>query len=320
MSEATAPTTEATPLPSLDERLDSVFGPADAADEVGQPSPPPEGQASPAASAEPDALAKARAERRAKLAELNAKSRSAVDAKAALRENEMLRRKLAETEERSKAYATYVDPKKLSKEQFFALASQNPELSPQELGNWLREQMADPSAIATSAAKRAVDPEIAALKQANEELRKELTGFIAKQQTVAEQAQERVALEQFAGFAHQNAQTSPLAARFLEHHGIEEFHALTMGAAEALPPNAGPQALLDEIEDRLTELGKIYAAGPAANQRPQATTPRPNPAAAQAPTHVTNSLAQQRSGVVDGSAQLAKLSLIERANLAFSDT
>lgn len=320
MSEATAPTTEAPALPSLDERLDSVFGPSEPAGEDGQPPPPAEGQASPAASVEPDALAKARADRKAKLAELNAKSRSAVDAKAAMKENEILRRKLAETEERTKAYATYVDPTKLTKEQFFALAQQNPELSPQDLGNWLREQMADPTAAAARAAKTAVDPQIAKLQEALDAANAKIDGFMQKQQTAAEQAQERAALEQFAGFTAQNAATSPLAARFLEQHGVEEFHALTMGAADALPPNAGPQALLDEIEDRLTELGKIYAAGPANQQRMQATTPRPNHAAAQAPTHVTNSLAQQRSGVVDGSAQLAKLSLIERANLAFNDT
>ena len=302
MSEATAPTTEATLLLSLDERLDSVFGPADAADEVGQPSPLKARLAG--SSAEPDALARLRAERRAKLAELNAKSRSAVDAKAALRERDASPQACGDRGANESVRHVRRSEEALEGA-VFALASQNPELSPQELGNWLREQMADPSAIATSAAKRAVDPEIAALKQANEELRKELTGFIAKQQTVAEQAQERVALEQFAGFAHQNARrrrrwrlafSSTTASMNFMHSRWAQQKPFPERRASGAPRR-----------DRgSTDGARQDLHGRTCRQPATASDhPRPNPAAAQAPTHVTNSLAQQRSGVVDGSAQLA---------------
>jgi hypothetical protein len=324
MSEANASTTNTASateaMPSLDERIDSVFGPSDPAGEGGSPPPPASDAASPAGSEASDPLAQARAERRAKLAELNAKSRAQVDAKTAVREAEQLRKQLADAEARTKAYESYVDPSKLTKEQFFDLAAQNPNLTAQELGSWLREQMADPSQAAVRAARSAVDPEIARLQAKLDETSKKLESFVEQQQTVQQRAAEDSAHQQLAAFTAENAATSPYAASFLQAYGPEEFRKVV----EAVLPNVvggGAQAVLDDVEDLLLSRHKQLTAwnpgASPANQRPQATIPRTNHAAAQAPTHVTNTLAQQRSSVVDEAAELAKMSLEERAAIAF---
>lgn len=325
MSEVAATTQQTTPAAPADlggtveERANALFNTSDPAGEAGSPeSPLSNDTGSPAGSEALDPLAKARADRKAKLGELNAKTRAAVDAKNAQREAEQLRVRLAEAEAKTKAYETYVDPTQLTKEQFFDLAKSNPNISPQELGVWLREQAEDPQAAAARAAQTAIDPKLAKLQADLEAANAKIDGFLTKQQTAAEQVAEQQAAHQFASFAQENAATSPLAARFLEQRGLQEFYDLTMGAVEALPPNAGRQALLDEIEDRLTDVGRLYMAAPASPQRPQANIPRTNPAAAQAPTHVTNQLAQQRSRVVDEEAALENMSLEERAAILFA--
>jgi hypothetical protein len=313
-----APGSGVTVVPSLEERSAAAFGLSESAGDAGAPSDSPADAASPAVLAEPDAAAKARADRRAALDELKAKERQKVDAMAAIRERDELRKQLNEERERAKAYATHVDPSKLTKDQFFALAEKNPELTPQELGEWLRERMANPEAAAANAAKRAVDPEIAQLKQLVEQQQAAINSFMQSQQTAQEQAVERQAFEQFNAFTLENAATSPYSARFLERHGPEQFYRLVRSAAQAVPEHAGPQAILDEIEENLTQLGSIYQAAPAAApQRRQANLSPTNQAAAKAPTHVTNTLAQQRSSVVDEDTDWAALTFEERSARLF---
>lgn len=294
-------------VPSLDERSAATFGPDG-----------PDTEATETDSAhEADAAAQARAERRAKLEEMRARERAAVDAHAAMRERDELRRRLAEAESKHKQYERRIDPNALTPEQFFALAERMPNLSPKQLGEYLRERMANPELAAREAAARAVNPKIAALEKRIAEQQQALAGFVAHQRATQAQALEHHAAQEFVHFTSQNASTSPLAARFLEHHGAEDFLVLTQSAAQHLPPGAGAQAVLDEIEERLSQLGAIYSAQSAASQRRQAIPPHPYSAAAQAPTHITNTLAQQRSSVVDEEAAWAKLPFEERSARLF---
>jgi hypothetical protein len=318
MSEAApTPTTEAPAVSpaglSIEERAADIFGsdpgPAPAAPEPAAAAP------APPAVVEPDEAAKARAARRQALQQAQERERERVDASTAIRERDELRQRLAAAEEKSKAYATHIDPAKLTKEQFFALAERNPELTPQELGEWLRERMANPEAAAAKAARLAVDPEIAALRKQNEDLAAQLQDFLSRQQTTAQQAEEQRAASEFFAFTQQNAASSPLAATFLEKHGAEEFLKLAQSAVQFVPEHAGPQGVLDEIEERLTTLVSPYMT--ATPQRSQATNPSHPAAAAKAPTNVSNTLAQQRSSVVDESADFAGLSVEERANRLF---
>ncbi len=327
MSEAAAATPAASPteatgsgvsvVPSLEQRSAAAFGLPDPAGEAGSPPGNPADAASPAGSVEPDAAAKARAERRAALTKLQTEERGRVDAMAAIRERDELRKRLSERDEQAKAFATHIDPSKLTKEQFFALAEKNPELTPAELGEWLRERMANPELAAANAAKRAVDPELATLKKQLADQQSVIDQFLSAQQQSQHDAVEQQAAEQFFSFTRENAQVAPYSARFLEKHGPEQFIKLAHRAVQDVPPHAGPQAILDEIEENLTQLGAIYSAAPAPPQRRQANQPPSNSAAAQAPTHVTNTLAQQRSSVVDEDVAWSSLPFEERSARLF---
>lgn len=294
-------------VPSLDERAAAVFG-TDSPDlpiAATQPVPAP------------DAGAQARAERRAKLDAMRAKERASVDAHSALRERDELRRKLVEAESRHKEYETRIDPGSLTPERLFALAERMPNLSPQQLGEWLRERMANPEVAAREAAARAVDPKISALEKQIATQQRMIDDFLGKQSAAETRALEQQVAQEFFSFTSSNAATSPLAARFLEHHGADDFLVLAQSAAQHLPPSAGAQAVLDEIEERLSQLGAIYSAHSAAPQRRQAIPTPSHFAAAQAPTHVTNTLAQKRSSVVDEEAAWAQLPFEERSARLF---
>lgn len=304
-------------VPSLEERSAAAFDALESVGEAGSTPGNPADAASSAVSITPDVAAQARAARREALSKLQAEERGRVDAMAAIRERDTLRKQLTEEQERNKSYATHVDPSKLTKEQFFALAEKNPELTPAELGEWLRERMANPEAAAANAAKRAVDPEIASLKQLVERQQAAIDNFMKSQESASHEAEERQAADQFFAFTRENAAIAPYSARFLEKHGPEQFHKLALRAVQDVPPHAGPQGILDEIEENLTQLGAIYTAQPAVPQRRQATPPQTNPAAAKAPTHVTNTLAQQRSSVVDEDDDFARLPFEERSARVF---
>ncbi len=296
---------------SVEERAADIFGDASA------PQAPAEGSA-PSASApvapEPDEAARARAARRAAIAEATKKERERVDTATAMRERDELRARLKAAEERAQVSATHIDPSKLTKEQFFGLAERTG-LTPQELGEWLREQYANPEAAAKAAAVSAVDPKLSALEKKLAEQQAVIDQFMQRQQQTAEQAAEQAAAAELYAFTKANAETSPLSAKWLEAHGEEEFLTIALSAAQSVPAHAGPQAILDEIEERLQALVSPYIT--ASTQRTQATPPSLHQAPAKAPTNVSNTLAQQRSSVVDEAADLARLSVEERASRIF---
>lgn len=300
---------------SIEERADALFGTSAPADEAPAESSTATPSASPAGSGTPDeaAAAQARAERRAALAKVQAAERERVDAMTAIRERDQLRKENEELKSRTKAYETYIDPTKLTKEQFFGLAEKNPELTPHELGEWLRERIANPEAAAASAARKAVDPEIAALKRQNEELVAKLNGFLEQQTERATQAEEAEAEAAFSSFAKEQAAAAPYTMKFIAKYGETEFLKIARRAAQSVPEHAGPQAVLDEVEETIERFIKPWTT--TENQQRPASVPSGVVPVAQG--GISNTLAQQRSSVVDENAEFSKLSLEERAARVF---
>jgi len=301
---------------SIEDRAAAIFGTAS----PGGDPPAPVGEVAAEAPA-PDALSEARAARRAALLQAKEQERQQVDSKTAIKERDELRKRLAQVEDQNKAYSAYIDPTKLTKEQFFSLAEKNPELTAQELGEWLRERMANPDQAAARAAKAAVDPEVAALKKQLADQQAALDEFKQHHQAEKAHVEEQHYAQQLHAFVNENASTAPLTARFVAAKGIEGLYDAALSVAQRLPAGAGPQAILDELEESLIagqrDYASIYGNPVTTQQRPQANTPPQNQAAAKAPMHVSNTLAQQRSSVVDEQADFAKLTLIERANRLF---
>ena len=141
--------------------------------------------------------------------------------------------------------------------------------------------------------------------------------FLRQQEEQRAAYQEAQAVHQFTAYTQSNAADAPYASAFLREFGPDEFATVARSAAQSVPPNAGWQAVLDVIEDNLSGMAKIYAANPAAiQQRPQAPS-KQVPAAAKAPTTVSNSLAQERASVVDEDTNWGSLSFEERSAKVF---
>jgi hypothetical protein len=321
---AAAPTAPAEPgsgvtiVPSLEDRSRAAFDGLETAGDA-TATAPPDGSSPAASSPSEDAEAKARTERRAALAAATAKERERVDVMSARREAEQLRAKLAEYEARPKeAPAPAID----GPESFFAMAQQlaaSGKLTPQQLGEWIREQTANPELAAASAATKLVDPKLSALEKRIADQQKVIDEFMQRQQHQAEQAEEQHAANQFFRFTTENAGSAPKCAAFLNNFGPQEFYKLALKASESVPASAGPQAVLDEIEENLVRFGAIYGAQPGApvNQRTPAPTTPQNHAPAKAPTTISNTLAQTRATVVDEDAEFASLPFEERSRRAF---
>lgn len=312
----TAPAPEAngsgvTVIPSLEDRANAAFGMSEPAAEV---TGDPPSSASAAGSVVPTDIDAKRAERRAALRALQDGERSRVDTITAIRERDELRQRLQAIEAERQKTAGHIDPSSLDEAAFFALG-ERAKIEPTKLYEWMRERMANPELAAAQAASRAVDPKIAALEKRVEAAEARNAAYEQAQQSARAEAEERQAAEQFFAYTRGNAESAPLTAAFLEKFGPTEFHKLALGVVPKLPPGAGPQAVLDEIEENLSYLGAVYRAQPATPQRSQANPPA-HSAAASAPI-VSNSLAQQRSSVIDEDENWAALPFEERSARAF---
>lgn len=333
---ATQQTTTTTAEPTelggtVEARADAIFGPdvyddgegGDDVDGAVDGDPPAPAPAPPAAEKTAEQLAADRKARRdATLAELKAKTRAGVDSKTAQRRAEELERQLQqERADRS----VLVDPRKLTPLQILELG-QVAGHTPASIAEALKQAKENPEYVATHAARKAVDPELAALRQQNHELSTKVETFLQQQQRMQVEAEERAAYGQLADFTMQNASTAPYTASFIKTAGADKFRKTVEHVIEqGLVVGGGPQAVIDAVEDFLiAEHGTLRqqleawnptaAAGP---QRTQANQPRSLGTATQAPTHVTNSLAQQRSSVVDEEAALQDMPYEERASFIF---
>jgi hypothetical protein len=236
-------------------------------------------------------------------------------AQARHRESADLRKRLDEAEKRAEAAKGHVDPSKLDEAAFFDMATKL-NVTPQRLGEWLRERMQNPELAAEQAAARVLTPQMSALEAKLAEQQKVIDGFLSQQQAQQQQAEERYYMEQIHTHTRESAATSPYAARFLEAHGPVEYAKVVMAAARGVPPGVGAQGILDEVEERLASLASIYAPQTGAPQQRAAPTP-PFPAAAKAPTTVSNTLAQTRASFVDEDAEWSSLPFEERSARLF---
>lgn len=314
--------TGVTVVPSLEERSAAAFGidtPSEPAADTanGKPPAPPGTPAASTADSEgvTDPNAAARAARRAQFEKLAAEERARVDAQARRREHDDIRRRLEEAERKAAEAEGRIDPTKLSPDELLDLFDKG-QVDANKLGQRIRERMTNPEVLAAQAAAKAVDPKVTALEQKIAAQEKVIEDFIAQQAKQQQAAEEAHYLSQFQAFTRENAATAPHSAKFLEVYGPEEFAAVTLGAAAKVPQGSGAQAILDELEDKLALLAKVYAPTTGAPQQRQAP-PSPNPAAAKAPTTVSNTLAQTRASVVDEDADWASLPFEERSARLF---
>jgi hypothetical protein len=271
----------------------------EAAGEAADGSPQPPAEASPVAS--DDAAQRAEA-RRARLAELAARERRNVDISTKLAERDRLARELeqerqtrAQLEARTKEL---IDISKLDEASFFDLA-QRANVPPQKLGEWLRDAMTNPERLASTVAKKALDPELEAIRRENAEMREQLQSFISAQRQAEAEAQERAVEQQFLGSIQ--AESAPHAHTFLSKFGPEEFLKIARSAGRTLPPGAGAQALIDTIEEHLESFASAFGASPQTQSNGLAPTPH-RPAAAKAPNTLSNAMARERASVVDESS------------------
>lgn len=261
---------------------------------------------------------KARAERAARLEALKAESRARVDERARksaqdriAQELERERQQRAALEQRA---ASMVDVTKLDAAGLYELAKKA-NVSPQALGEWIREAMTNPESVATQAATRALDPKFAELQQKLERQEQALQDMMRQQMAERQRAEAHAMTSQFLGYVGKSAERAPLAAKFLERHGATEFLKVAENAGASLPEHAGPDAVLDAIESFLDgdareyaqQLAELYGIVPPSKDK-QLTPPKS--AAAKAKT-VSNANAQERASVVQDDA-FAKLSFEER--------
>jgi hypothetical protein len=328
-----SPVTEASPTTSTDNgtgvsyessyeaRAAAVFGndfdtSSQAADEAPVSSPnaaPPD--AAPAASA--DDVDEATQARRQRLAQLRQQEAASVDAKAQKRQHEELQQRLAAAEKRAeeaeRMAALRVDPEALDERGFFEAAAKA-KVTPQRLAEYLKQQAENPELLAARAAETALTPKLSEMEKRIAEKEARLDAFLQQQEQAAEAASERAAFQHFAAYTTANAVTSPRSAAFLREFGPEEFQKIATSVAASVPPNAGPQALLDSLEENFARLARVYAGSPAAAKQ---SIPQHNPGAAQPMTTVSNTLAQQRASVVNEDADWASLPFEERSARVF---
>jgi len=317
---AAAPATEqaGSPVPSFDERAESVFSSESAAD----PSSPAPAASDGSTADSGDPSAAARAERRRQLDAVLAQERARVDAQArqreaaeATRRAEQAERKAAELEARLNGH---VDPSKLDAQGFFALAKRL-QIPPADLGKWLKDQEQNPELIAQHVARQTIDPKIAELERRLAEQDAQLAQF---NQRHSEEQQRAIAIQRgsaMLSFTEQAATQAPHSAAFLKKFGPEEFLKLANSASPVVPNGSGwEQHVLDSVEDMLTHLGSIYGQPQAAPPQQRQAPPSPHPGAAKPMTTVSNTLAQTRASVVE-EADLAKLPFEERSRIVFSD-
>lgn len=305
---------------SFEARSASVFGndegtSSQAADESA--ASPPTAQPSADASAVASDDEAAAVARRARLAQLSAKESASVDDKNRAKEGNELRAQLAAANKRAdeaeRMAAQRIDFASLDERSFLEHAAKA-KVTPQRLGEWIREQSANPELAASRAVEGAIDPKLAPIREELAQTKAQLQAFLDAQQSAAADREEAEAFHSFATYTAGNTATSPRAAAFLREYGAEEYRKVATSIAATLPPNAGPQALLDSLEENFAKLARIYAPA-GATAKP--SIPQPNPGAAKPMTTVSNTLAQTRASVVDEETEWASLPFEERSARLF---
>ncbi len=290
-------------LPSMDQRVTALHEqfraeqsePADPTAPT-EPAPKAEEPAKAAAAPTPEAAA-----RRARLDELQAKERAKVDRKnlqaasdKTTRELQVAQQRIEEAEARAAARIDRADLKdpvrvmRIMEEEGVPAA---------RVAEAIREAMANPEKAAeiaaTNAARKALDPEVKALRDKLAALEAREAERAAAYQNHQKQQAETHALTEFCQFTETASTTAPYAAAFLKSYGSGEFHKLAVQAAQQVPEGAGWQPVLDVIEEQLTGLAPIFSTTASNAKAPPPT----RTGAAKPTTTLSNSLAQERASV-----------------------
>lgn len=272
-------------------------GPTEPAAETVDPPAPPAVPASAADSVEDPAAA-----RRARLEALSARDRAHVDHKAKLAAQDKAAREATTLREELEALkareSKRLDPDTLKDPRALLRFAEDSGIPATAMIEAIKEAIANPERAAAVTAREAlrkeIDPEVKALRDEIAALKRRDD---EREQALAQhrqQAEEQAAANEFFQFTTANAASSPRAAAFLDKFGGGEFYKLAARASGQVPEGAGPQAVLDVIEENLTQLAVIYG------QEANPSSPKATPSRAAAKANVvTNALAGQRSTVVE---------------------
>ena len=268
------------------------------------PAPEPAGEAagaapSPAPATAPpaDSAADPVADRRARLAKLQAEERERVDRRSRQADTDKLTKDLEAAQKRveeAEARATARIDRETLRDPMKVMAIMQEEGVPaNRIAEAIREAMANPEHAAAAAAKRAVDPELKALKERVELAERRLQEAESRRAMAEQQMAETRAAQEFFQFTTDSAAAAPHAAAALKHFGPERYYELAFSACKHLPPNSGWQAVLDVIEEQLSGFAPVFATH--SNEPAQ---PPARPAAAKAKP-LSNTLAQERASVAE---------------------
>lgn len=201
------------------------------------------------------------------------------------RETEFEEWKRRATEAEARA-ASLVDVSNMDPDTFLETANRMG-ITPERLGEWVRQGIEDPAQVATEAARRAVTPEVEALRQMVQAQNQKLAELEQRGQISAEQANHAAAVNELLTATNESTE-APLAAAYLRELGPEKFLEYAASTAAELPNGAGMQAVLDVVEDALTRTAKVFS-----STQPSAP---PTSAAAKADT-ISNRHASARAEV-----------------------
>jgi len=320
MTEAAAAAPVATPAapvarPSVDDRASALKAsyeaePAEPAAETSEAAEASVGDSgtSPSAadSADLDAATKARADRLARIAQVQAKERAKdqerqakKQAKSEAGEVEKLRARLAEVEPLEQVFG--------SEEALLEMAEKKG-MTAEKLVAWMRQRLTDPQAVAAQKAKSEAD-------KVREEMQAALKKLEAEREAARQEAEQAKAqaeaVHRAQSFVQQvaNSGSHPLTKAFLQKHGPQGLvafanHFLT----PMLPEHYELGQMHDHFEQMLDEIGVSVA--PTA---PTATSPSTKKPGAEKPvTTLSNAMVSARATAVE-EVPLHKLSREERA-------
>jgi DNA-binding transcriptional MerR regulator len=282
--------------------------------------PDPESEPVAAAAPADDDVAKVRAARAARLAELREKERARVEASQArsqvdtstARQRELEAELSAAREAARRAEsvtAMLKDPTR-----FLELAREAG-VDPASVGEYLRSAQEDPLSAATKRARAELTPELESIRkelaEAKEEAARELAALRAEREAERTAATQAQAEKDFMSVV--TATDFPLTSALRAKHGEEQVLAMAKALVPTLPRDAEWSDLAGLIEDQLEAFASLRGE---ASPKPTPSTPSKKPEAAAKAKPLTNRDAAGRTEVDDDDDKF--VSLDERAKRAMS--
>lgn len=264
--------------------------------------------------AEPSAAQKAAEDRKERLASLRDKERALAAKRAEKRPRQIAPVAAAPAPQAAPAATLSegqiaVDISEIASPAGLMRIAQRMKVDPVKFGASIREFLSDPEAQQTAETKRIVDPVLQEARDMIAALQAERDSFRAERTNSQKQAEGAQAASTFVAFATSNAEQAPLAASYMKHRGADALLDLADQACSGLPQGAGPQAILDAVEDALYELSTSLGIKPSSPPRNAKTAISQKPTA----QGISNRAASERTEIVDEDARWSRMSVEERA-------